>query len=582
MSEILDYLLQNKKISKEEAGSIITEANKTNVNEEDVILNRRILQGSELLEIKSDIFNLPSVDLFNKEIKKEYLNIISEEIAENYKCIIFNKDGNVLDVAILNPFNYNAKEAIEFITRKKQYDIKYYVTSSPSIKSGLKQYKSMDKKMDMFVGDAKKSSKSVKDNEKAIQISIDTGNIDDLNSPIVKIVTTIIQHAIEEGASDIHIEPTRENTRVRYRIDGDLYTSTTLPKYMHNALIARIKVMSNLKIDETRIPQDGRTNFKFNDNIYDFRISIIPISDGEKVVMRILDTSKKAPTLESLGIEAHNLDLMDKGLKLKTGIILVCGPTGSGKSTTLFSALSILNKEDINIVTLEDPVEYVIGGVNQSQVRPEIGYTFASGIRSFLRQDPDVIMVGEIRDNETAELCVHAGLTGHLVLSTLHTNDAMGAIPRLLDMKIEPFLLSSSLSLITSQRLVRKICKYCKTEIIMDEKVKQEAIDKISKMDKKILKEYGIKIDKDISKIKFYCGKGCAYCNNTGYKGRISIAESIWITDKIKQIIEGGGQSSEIEKELKNQDFISIEQDGIMKAIRGDISLQDVKSAISN
>lgn len=582
MSEILDYLLQNKKIDKEEADSIIAEALRTNTNEEDVILNRRILQGSQLLEIKSDIFGLPSVDLFNKEINKEYLNIVSEEVAENYKCVIFNKDGNVIDVAILNPLNYNAKEAIEFITRKKQYDIKYYVTSSPSIKSALKQYKSMDKKMDVFVGDAKKTSKSIKNNVKIIQEVANVNNVDDLNSPIVKIVAAIIEHAIEEGASDIHIEPTRENVRVRYRVDGDLYTSTTLPKYMHNAIIARIKVMSNLKIDETRIPQDGRTNFKFNDNIYDFRISIIPISNGEKVVMRILDTSKNAPTLESLGVEAHNFDLMSKALKLTTGVILVCGPTGSGKSTTLFSALSILNRENINIVTLEDPVEYIIEGVNQSQVRPEIGYTFANGIRSFLRQDPDVIMVGEIRDNETAELCVHAGLTGHLVLSTLHTNDALGAIPRLLDMKIEPFLLSSSLSLILSQRLVRKICEYCKTEIIMDEKIKQDAIDKISKIDKKILKEYGIKIEKDLDKIKFYCGKGCAYCNNTGYKGRMSIVESIWITDNIKRIMESGGQAYKIEKELKEQDFISIEQDGIIKAIKGEISLQDVKTAISN
>ena len=582
MSEVLDYLLQNKKIDKDEFNSILGEKTKTGSDEEDIILNRRIIQGSELLEIKSKIFGLPSVDLFNKEINKEYLNIISAEVADNYKCVIFNKDGNFVDVAILNPFNYNAKEAIEFITRKKQYNIKYYVTSSPSIKAALKQYKSMGTKMDTFVDDAKKTSSNIKNNEKIIKAQADIKNIDDLNSPIVNIVTTIIQHAIEENASDIHIEPTREDVRIRYRVDGDLYTSTTLPKYMHSAIIARVKVMSNLKIDETRIPQDGRMNFLFKDNIYDFRISIIPISDGEKIVMRILDTSQKAPTLESLGIESHNIDLMNRALKLTTGIILVCGPTGSGKSTTLFSALSILNRENINIVTLEDPVEYVVEGVNQSQVRPEIGYTFASGIRSFLRQDPDIIMVGEIRDNETAELCVHAGLTGHLVLSTLHTNDAVGAIPRLLDMKIEPFLLSSSLSLLLSQRLVRKICKYCKTEIMVDEKIKKDAVDKISKIDKKTLKEYGIKIEKDIDKMKFYCGKGCAYCNNTGYKGRMSIVESIWITDEIKQIIERGAFASEIEKELVDQNFISIEQDGIMKAIRGDISLQDVKTVISN
>lgn len=579
MSKLLDYLLQNNKITLYDAKSIVMEAQKANEDEEDVILNRRILQNSELLEIKSDIFNLPNIDLFNKEINRDYLNIISKEIAENYKCVVFNKEGNILSVAILDPLNYNAKEAIEFTTRDKQYQIQYYVTSAPSIRLALKQYQSIDKKIDTFVGGM---NTKINKNNINIQKFIDINNINDINSPIVKIVTTIIQHGIEEGASDIHIEPTTENTRVRYRVDGDLHTSTVLPKYMHNAIVARIKVMSNLKIDETRVPQDGRTNFKFNDNIYDFRISIIPISDGEKIVMRILDTSKNAPTLEDLGIEAHNLDLMRKGLQLKTGIVLVCGPTGSGKSTTLFSVLSILNRDNVNIVTLEDPIEYIVKGINQSQVKPEIGYTFANGIRSFLRQDPDIIMVGEIRDNETAELCVHAGLTGHLVLSTLHTNDALGAIPRLLDMKIEPFLLSSSLSLITSQRLVRKICNYCKTEIIMDENIKKDAINKINKLDKKTLKEYGVKIDKDIDKIKFYCGKGCPYCNNTGYKGRVAISESIWITDEIKKIIENGGRSSEIETELSKQDFVSIEQDGIIKALKGEVSLQDVEIAIAN
>ena len=472
MSEVLNYLLKNKTISKEEVESIISESERTGNDVEDVILNRRLIQDSELLEIKSKIFNFPGINLLNKEIQKEFLNIISEDIAENYKCVIFNKDGNVVSVAMLNPFNYNAKEALEFITRKKQYEIKYFVATSQSLKYAIKQYKTIDKELKTFVD-------NVKNKEQLSQIDIK--NPGDLNSPVVKIVSTILQHAIEEGSSDIHIEPTREDVRVRYRVDGELYTSTRLPRYMHSSIVARIKVMANLKIDETRIPQDGRTNITIGDKIYDFRISIIPISDGEKIVMRILDTSTKAPTLEELGVEAHNFELIADALKLKTGMILICGPTGSGKSTTLFSMLSILNKENINIVTLEDPVEYMIQGVNHSQVRPEIGYTFASGIRSFLRQDPDIIMVGEIRDNETAELCVHAGLTGHLVLSTLHTNDALGAIPRLLDMKIESFLLSSSLSLIISQRLVRKICKYCKTEMIIDNKIKEDAINKIKK-----------------------------------------------------------------------------------------------------
>jgi len=574
MSGVLDYLIQNKRITESEANSIIMRALKNNTNEEDIILDRRILQSSELLEIKSNIFKLPSIDLSNKKIKKEYLNIIPKEIAENYKCIVFNKEGNILSVAILDPFNHNIKEVIDFITRSKQYNIQYYVTSNPSIVSALKQYKSIDGGIDRLSRDNIERS-----------IIKDGGNIKpliDINSSVANVVSTIIQHGIQESASDIHIEPTRENTRVRYRVDGELYTSTIIPKYMHNAVVARIKLMSNLKIDETRIPQEGIATLKFNNNIYDFHISIIPISDGEKIEIHISDISQKVPSLENLGIRAHNLKLIRKGLMLKSGMIIICGPIGSGKSTTLYSMLSTLNKENVNIVTLEDPIEYVIEGVNQSQVKPEIGYTFASGIRLFLRQDPDIIMVGEIRDAETAELCIHAGLTGHLVLSTLYADNAVEAIQRLLDMGVEPFLLSSSLKLIISQRLIRKICKHCKTEMIMDENIKQDAIDKISKLNKKVLKEYEIKLNKDIDRIKFYCGKGCTYCNNAGYKGRIAISESIWVTDEIKKIIEQGCKSSSIKKELPNQDFVSIEQDGIIKALKGEVSLQDIEVAVSN
>lgn len=578
MSDVLDYLIKNGKLTEEESKKIQDEATKTKNDIEDVLLNKRFLQNSELLEVKSKIFNLPNVDLFNKDINKEYLGIISQDIAENYKCVLFNKDGNTVYIAMLNPLNYNAKEAVEFITRKKQYNTKYFVTTAQSIRSAIKQYNTIEGQLKTFVNDVEVDTPK-EDKQQLEQ------NFNEDNSPIIKIVSTIIEHAIEEEASDIHIEPGREFTKVRYRIDGDLYTSIKLPRNMHSAIIARIKIMSNLKIDETRIPQDGRIALTSGNKIYDFRVSIIPISEGEKVVMRILDSSKSAQSLEDLGIYSRNLELANRALKAVNGIILVCGPTGSGKSTTLFSMISILNEENINIVTLEDPVEYTIPGVNHSQIRPEIGYTFANGIRSFLRQDPDIIMVGEIRDTETAELCIHAGLTGHLVLSTLHSNDAIGAIPRLIDMGVEPFLLSSSLNLLISQRLVKKICKYCKAEVVMDYKTKEQAIKQIINVKPEILKGYKIEQDiidteEGINNIKFYHGKGCAYCNNTGYKGRLATLETIEITEDIRKMMESGSDINEIKKELEKQDFVSLEQDGIIKALKGEITLVDVKLSI--
>ncbi len=566
MDKVLEYLLENKIISKTELIDVEDQSDRTGESIEEIILNRRIIQDSRLLEIKEEIYGIPCVNLFGSKIKKEVLNTITEELARNYKIVVFNIDGEEVSVAMADPLNVVAREALEFAIRTSNYTIKYFVTTLANIKYALKQYSDLQEEVAEGIDNV-----DIKIEENFIQDSLNLSSENNVSSPVSKMVSTIIKHAIEENASDIHIEPTREDVRVRYRVDGELYTSTRLPKYMHESIVTRIKVMSGLKIDENRIPQDGRIRLSVNNHFYDFRISIIPISDGEKIVMRILDTSQTAPTLEELGITGRNLKLVNEELKSKSGIILVCGPTGSGKSTTLFSLLTILNKENINIVTLEDPVEYIIPGVNHSQVRAEIGYTFANGIRSFLRQDPDVIMVGEVRDNETAELCVHAGLTGHLVLTTLHTNDAVGAIPRLVDMKIEPFLLSSSVNMIISQRLVRRVCEHCKAELTVDRGLVAKIKESMSHIDPKILKENKI----DLDKLKFYKGKGCSYCQNTGYKGRIACLEVIKITDEIKSIIENGEFSNKIDKELAKQNFTTIFEDGLIKAAKGIITLED-------
>lgn len=386
-------------------------------------------------------------------------------------------------------------------------------------------------------------------------------------------ISVIIRHAIEGRASDIHIEPLPKKTRVRYRIDGVLHTSLNLPKDIHGALVARIKVLASLKLDETRIPQDGRIRINFDEKDVDLRISILPLLNEEKVVMRILDVSKGAPSLDDLGFMGSGLKVIEEKMKKTDGIFLITGPTGSGKSTTLFSVLHRINKEGINICTLEDPVEYFVKGVNQSQIRPEVGFTFAAGLRALLRQDPDIIMVGEIRDNETAELAIHAGLTGHLVLSTLHTNDALGAIPRLLDMAVEPFLLASTLNVIVAQRLTRRICKHCKIKYKIPDNILVDIKEVIKTIPTDLLKN--LVPDFNPNNIVAYKGKGCSRCGNAGYSGRVAAAEVFNISDKIKEMI---ADKKRITKKdvIEDQEFITMKQDGIIKVLQGITTVDEI------
>jgi type IV pilus assembly protein PilB len=384
-------------------------------------------------------------------------------------------------------------------------------------------------------------------------------------------LNVILKHAVEGGASDIHIEPISEGTRVRYRIDGELHTSIILPPYVHSAIIARIKVLSNMKLDETRIPQDGRFRTTLEGRTIDLRVSTLPLMNHEKVVMRILDLSDNALNLEKLGFIGRDLTILNKSVERSKGLILVTGPTGSGKSTTLYSLLTLINKEGVNIVTLEDPIEYYIEGVNQSQVNPEVGMTFASGLRAILRQDPDVVMVGEIRDSETAELAVHASLTGHIVFATLHTNDAFGAIPRLFDMKIEPFLLSSSLALVEAQRLVRRICSYCKEQITIPNDLLEQMRSELSNVPDDL---WPTDIPRNTT--TFYHGKGCTRCGGVGYKGRLVIDEVLEVDSVIEQLMVNGFPSDKVQAQARSQGMLLIRQDGFLKAIRGLTTIEEV------
>ncbi|MCU0679149.1 MAG: GspE/PulE family protein [Planctomycetes bacterium] len=537
---------------------------------EELILEKKILDSEANTKIKAELYKLPYADLTEKEIGEGVLNTISNEVAENYRIICFDKTSETIKVGLTDPDNFKAIEAVDFLAKENGLQAEYYLVSPESLKAAMKQYKSLAKELTSALETRAAEEELVTVKEK------DKVELDEVtkSAPVAKIVSVIIRNAVEGGASDIHIEPLLKETRVRYRIDGVLHTSLVLPKSVHAALIARVKVLANLKLDETRVPQDGRIRLVINDKETDFRVSTLPLISAEKVVMRILETSKKAPTLEELGYEGNQLKVIKKNMKKTEGIILATGPTGSGKSTTLFSLLTMLNQEGVNIATLEDPVEYQIKGVNQSQIKPDIGYTFASGLRSFLRQDPDIIMVGEIRDEETAELAIHAALTGHYVLSTLHTNSAPGAITRLVDMKVQSFLLGSTLHTVIGQRLARKICPHCKEEI----KLPADLVGEIKAVIPVIGVEYIKGIIKGFSenKMTFYKGKGCARCGNTGYAGRVALAEVLDITDPIKElIIEGKKHLAESEIN-KSQQYITIKQDGTIKALKGLTTYEEV------
>ena len=525
-----------------------------------------------LAQAKGKVLNIPYINLEGKKIEAEALKFLPQDLARNYKMLVFNKVGQAIEVGLVEPANYKAIEALEFLARKKNLQVKYFIISPISFEIVIKDYESMKEEVGEALGFAEEkfAPKPEKFEEKATYLEEVVKS-----APVSKIVSVIIRHAIEGGASDIHIEPEGDKSRVRYRIDGILHTSIILPIYVHAALVSRIKVIANLKIDETRLPQDGRLRLKVGDKDVDFRISILPLISQEKVAMRVLASPEKAPTFEELGFMGSALEQMKKNLTKPHGMYLVTGPTGSGKSTTLFSALSVLNKDGVNISTLEDPVEYHIRGVNQSQVRSELGFTFATGLRALLRQDPDIIMVGEIRDRETSQLAIHAALTGHFVLSTLHTNDAIGAIPRLMDMGAETFLLASTFNVIIAQRLIRKICGNCKVKDEVPEDVKELVRSDLAAIPENVWYK-GVKENKQLV---FYKGEGCIQCGGTGYRGRLAIAEVLTVNNKMREIIAQGFPTKLVMEELKRQNFININQDGWMKALLGLTTVGEVLRA---
>jgi len=567
--ELIKILLEDKLIKPERLEEIkATPA--FSVNPEEAMLSNGLVDGEDLAKTKAKIYKIKYQSLLDVKINDQALNLIPVEVAENYKIVCFEITGKKMKVGLVDPDNYKAIEAVDFLTKEQNLQSEYYLLSNLSFEQAIKQYKSLGKEVSgalKFKEEEEAQDQTKKQDKEEVEEITKT-------APVSKIVSVIIRHAVEGRASDIHIEPMQKESRVRYRIDGILHTSLVLPKNIHSAIVGRIKVLADLKLDETRMPQDGRIRVNINNKEIDLRISVLPLLEEEKIVMRILDITRGAPTLETLGFMGPGLKVILTNLEKTDGMFLVTGPTGSGKSTTIFSVLTSLNQEGINISTLEDPVEYFVKGVNQSQVRPEIGFTFASGLRSLLRQDPDVIMVGEIRDNETAELGIHASLTGHFVLSTLHTNDALGAIPRLLDMKVEPFLLGSTLNVVLAQRLARKICEHCKVEQKLPDDIVAGVKKELAITPPAVIEQ--MLPDFDIKKLKFYHGQGCARCGSTGYLGRVALAEVLDVNDQIKEIIMSNKRNLILDDLVKNQNFITMKQDGIIKVLLGLTTMEEI------
>ncbi len=556
------------------------EAAKQNKSIENYLIEKKIITQLALYEKAAKYFNVPFINLKEQTIRKDILLSIPEPIAITHKLIAFDLDGKEIKIAALDPGDL---EIFEFLKKKTGLKQKIFLTTPDNIKEGIKQYhKTLKAEFNSLTKNGLTvSANSGLNNNGGKESQEDEQGLKKLaeDLPVVRIVNTLLEYAIFEGASDIHIEPEEKNIIVRYRVDGILHNVMNLPKNVQSGIAARIKILSNLKVDEHRLPQDGRFKIASEEYKVSFRVSIIPTFDGEKIVMRLLNEKAQILTLEQLGLQPSVMEIVKKNISKPHGMILVTGPTGSGKTTTLYTILNILNTPEVNISTVEDPIEYRMPRVNQSQINVKINFTFALGLRALLRQDPDIIMVGEIRDQETAEIAVHAAMTGHLLLSTLHTNDAVTTLPRLTQMNIPAFLIASTTNIIIAQRLVRKICPNCIQSFNLDKQVIEELKKQldIARILEKLEKNKIIfNAKKGLENILFYKGKGCKKCGNTGYKGRIGVYEAMEITDEISKLILRNAPINEIEKQNEKNGMISIIEDGFIKAKNGITTIEEI------
>lgn len=579
MKGLIDRFREKELINKKKAISLKREVQTTGKKEEEALLEDAILDFTEkeIFKAKSEILGIPLKDGIDIDklgsILTDIAKLVPKESAEHYKLVPINKKDDKIIIGMVYPKDLKAQEVLRFLSRRGNFDYEVVLITPSIFEEVLREYEKLRRGAGAALGQIKEEQK--KEEERLKEATDEEKKEEEKmaeKAPIVRVVSVILEDAIEGGASDIHIEPGREELEVRFRIDGVLHSSLVLPKRIHKAVVARIKILSNLKIEEKRLPQDGRFLDEFDGKRIDFRVATMPTTMGEKVVLRVLDPEEGMMKISELGMGSKDEKKVIKGVNQPTGMMLATGPTGSGKTTTLYSLLRDLNTEEVNIVTLEDPVEYFIEGVNQSQVEHDIGYDFSSGLRQILRQDPDIIMVGEIRDQETAELAVHAALTGHIVLSTLHTNDAVGVIPRLADMGIKPYLLPPSLNVAIAQRLVRRLCD-CKKETTPDSAMKKIIEEEINSVPPQRKEDF------NISNMKVYEPDGCDKCGGTGYKGRVGIYEVLEMTDALSEIVLQNSGEGPLKKQAYKQGMTTMRQDGVLKALEGITSMRAVMKA---
>lgn len=572
MRSVADILVA-KGILNDAAFARAKEAARAGKKDMETALVEQGIAEKDVLEAKSDLLGIPARMLGGTKVSFDTLKFIPEESARHYQMVPLGLQDGVLEVGMVSPENIEAREALQFISSNLDMPFKIFVISRSDFAAVMKEYQGLTGEVSKAIGELQTAL-----GDEVVQLpkegkikSTDEFNLTE-DAPITKMVAVILRHAVEGKASDVHIEPAHDQLRVRFRVDGVLYTSILLPMNTHEAIVSRIKIMTNMKIDERRKPQDGRFRARIDNRDVDFRVSTFPTYYGEKVALRILDPDIGIKSFIDLGITDQNLAKIQEALKRPFGMILITGPTGSGKSTTLYAMLKALNDEKRNIVSLEDPIEYYLEGINQSQVRPEIEYSFASGLRSVLRQDPDVIMVGEIRDRETAQLAVHSALTGHLVLSTLHTNDAIGVIPRLIDMGIDPFLIPSTLVMAMGQRLVRTLCQESRKEIPVDGKVKESLEKELAAMPEEVRTK--MKLPE-----KIYEALPSSSCPK-GTRGRIAVTEVLMMTKELETLILKEPSESAVAAEAKRQGMITMRQDGVAKLFQGTIGLEELLEVV--
>lgn len=561
--ELLDILVADQLITAEQAKSIDTLALTKDTPVEEILLRQRAITEDQLVKAKAKLLGIPFITLEGKAISPDVVGLVPEPVARRYTLIPFQSDSNArtLSVAMLDPLDF---QVVEFLEKKSGKSVVPFMALKDDIIAKIDDLYTQNLGEDV--------SAALKETAPSQTRTFEAGHLGDVirEAPIAQIVSSILEQALRIRASDVHIEPQIGDTRVRYRIDGILQERLALPRGLHDAVISRIKILADMKIDEKRSPQDGRFNFKMGDQEVDLRVSSVPTVHGEKIVMRLLRKSGGIPTLPDLGLRGTALKNLEGSILRPHGIILVTGPTGSGKTTTLYAVLARLNSTRVNIMTLEDPVEYEMPGINQIQINSTAGLTFATGLRSFLRQDPNIVLVGEIRDTETTDLAVQAALTGHLVFSTLHTNNAAGAIPRLLDLGAEPFLVASALNAVVGQRITRKICPTCKEQYTPEKPVSDD-----------IRAVLGPLLQKD-KEVVLYRGKGsvnnapCQACGGSGYLGRIGIFEVFTVSDAIGKMILTRTPMGEIEKQAIGESMITMKQDGYLKALEAVTSIEEV------